>query len=193
MGPRDSDRDLLRRYRRGDQDAFAGLVDRYGARLWNYLRRRAGAPEADDLLQEVFLRVVKESRKLARRRSIEAWLFTVARNLVLDRGKTVRNWRSLDGMDIAGAGPGDGPLARSWPEGALEASLLSERVERAIAALPDHEKEVFLLRHHSDLSFREIAALLGVPVNTALSRMHRALSRLRKVLEPAYLSLYKEV
>lgn len=181
--PVDSDPDLLRQYRGGDPTAFELLVDRYAQRLRSYLLRQADAQEVDDLLQEVFLRLVRNSRKLARRETIEGWLFSVARNLTLDRRRAARRWRPLTIEDSelelrrGGAGALD-------PEDALESKLLGERVEEAVASLPEHEREIFLLRHYSKLSFREIAALLGIPVNTALSRMHRGIERLRRALTP---------
>lgn len=181
--PVDSDPDLLGQHRSGDPTAFALLVDRYAPRLRSYLVRQAGAQEVDDLLQEVFLRLVRNSRKLARRETIEGWLFSVARNLTLDRRRAARRWRPVT-LEDSELDLRSGGAAALVPEDALESKLLGERVEHAVASLPGHEREVFLLRHCSRLSFREIAALLGIPVNTALSRMHRAVERLRKALSP---------
>lgn len=121
--PVDSDPDLLGQYRSGDPTAFELLADRYAPRLRGYLVRQAGAQEVDDLLQEVFLRLVKNSRKLPRREAIESWLFKVARNPTLDRRRAARRWRpvTIEDSELDLRSGGSAALA---PDDELESKLI---------------------------------------------------------------------
>ena len=187
MAPEDSE--LIRRHLAGDGAAFSTLVERYQVRLWNYLLRWIGdRGEAEDLIQEVFLRFLRRQRSLLDHPSIEGWLFRVARNLVVD----LRKRESLKRRFLASRAESQcvvsetGPFGRSEPEARTEKRWFRQQVEKLVRELPESEREVFLLRHHSALPFKEIAKILDVPLNTALGRMHRAMRRLRESLGSTY-------
>lgn len=161
--------DFIRRLKSGDPDAFAILVNDYGDRLRRFSARMAGPEHAEDIVQEVFLRVYRSIRSFDPSGSLASWIFTIANNLCVDQ---VRKR------------PPATRSRRSEPDPSAEAEGRETRqaLLRAVAALPEPQKRVFLLREEAGLSFREIADLVGCPLGTALGRMHTAMGALRKAL-----------
>lgn len=187
MEPAGLDR-LLRRARKRDPEALRQLVDLYTARVFGLLYRLTGSREtAEDLLQETFLRLVRTIAEYRHEARFEAWLFRIAGNLARDharrvkrRGRPVR----LGGGTREGA-RGAAELAdTSQPEPGRELlrKEASERLSACLHELAEMDREIILLRHFSELSFREIAEVLEIPLGTALARAHRALKRLRAAL-----------
>ena len=177
-------------YQNGDVDAFAELVARHEKPLWNYLRRFARDPEtAEDLLQETFMRAIRGAPGWKPTAKFTTWLYTIGRNVSLDhaRGAVHRRAISLDGTgsreresapDLHERLPA---RAASGESGALTREL-AEALERAIAQLPEPQREVFVMREVLDLPFAEIASAVGVSEATVKSRMRYALERLRDEL-----------
>ena len=185
--------DLIRLAQARDPDAFDELVDRFGPQLFGFLYRLSGSrTEAEDMLQELFLRVVKRIDRYRHEGQFEAWLFRIATNLARDRlrrlqrtpesvpiddaDQELQNGRAVD-LAVTGVASGDPGQAAALRE-------QSDRLNLAIKRLPDDEREVVMLRHFSHLSFAEIAAAMGTPVGTALARAHRGLAKLRAMLQP---------
>lgn len=172
--------DLLRRARRRDPDALSRLVEMYSERVFGLLYRLSGSREAaEDLLQDTFLRVVRAIEEYEHSGRFESWLFRIAANLARDRARRQGRPRvaSVEEVDVdAGrsASAGDDPVER------VADGDERRRLEAALARLPELDREMIVLRHYSELPFREIADLLGVPLGTALARAHRALARLRR-------------
>lgn len=183
----DEDLMLAQDYRdTGNPDAIDKLVSKYGKSLLGYLRAATRNPhDAEEIFQDVWLRAM---RKIAffKGGSFKAWLTTIARNCVIDRARRARPTASLNReIDEEGTQVVD-LMADSEavkPEAGLVSAERSARIREAVGALPDAQREVFLLRVEQDLSFAEIASMLGIPLNTALGRMHYAVTRLRKELE----------
>ena len=173
----------------GDQDAFRILVERHQERVFGYLMGMVRDRDlANDLFQETFLRVVSAMQK--RRGSYTqqgrwlGWVLRIARNATLDHLRSRKKWLDVDADDEEGASfwdrlPDDAPAA----DEALHHGAVSDRLEACIADLPPEQREVLLLRQETDLTFREIAELTGVSINTALGRMRYALLNLRKMLD----------
>ena len=167
-----------------EPEELAAWLDRYKGPLHSFLRRMAGESAADDLFQEVFVKALGAAGTYEDRQRPAAWLFTIARRLALDHLRSARPEVSLDqespeGFPLAETLPGADPR----PEAELEAFEERARVLAAIDRLPLEQREVFLMREQAGLSFKEIAQALGVPLNTALGRMHYAVTKLRKDLE----------
>ncbi|MBN8613119.1 MAG: RNA polymerase sigma factor [Deltaproteobacteria bacterium] len=193
MDPRDavSDEELLRRFNQGDDTAFEVLVRRFERPLYNFiLRSTRDAEQAAELLQEVFLRVVQRSNEFQGQSKVGTWLYTIARNLCIDTSRKMafRRHRSLD-APMGGGEDGEGqalmdkvasPIAGS--DRNVIAQDLSVRITAAVEALPDEQREVFLMREVQNLPFKDIAEVLGVPENTVKSRMRYALERLQRAL-----------
>ena len=161
--------DLIPGLRAGNPDAYDKLVAEYGDRLRRFAARMAGPDVADDIVQEVFLRVFRSIRSFDPAGSFAAWIFAIANNLCIDHLRKRPPERRQQGRTLE-------------PSAMAEDREVRESLRRAVASLPDPQKRVFLLREEAGLTFREIAELLDCPLNTALGRMHTAMASLRKAL-----------
>src|SRR5271170_1285302 len=176
--------------RRGDLDALSTLLTRYQNRLYRYLLRMVRQPaEAEDLFQQTWLRVAEKIQHYDPRRSFEAWLFTLARNLAIDHLRRVRP-ESLD-EPIGDAAAGETAATRlpSHERPAIEGILQRERSQRlgvVLETLPVVQREVLTLRFEEEMKIEEIAEVLGAPLSTVKTRLRRALERLRVILETSY-------
>lgn len=166
-----SDEVLTRAVREGDMEAFDVLYARYEVRLFAYVRRFvADRPRAEDVFQEVFMVVLRDRTFDPTRGRFAPWLFTVARNHCrMEQRKGSRESRALDA------------LPRSV-EAAEPAYLEADQVRRAMDALPDAQRQLLLLKQVAELTYREIAAVLGVAEGTIKSRLHTATSAFRAQL-----------
>lgn len=176
--------------RRGDLDALSTLLARYQNRLYRYLLRLVREPAtAEDLFQQTWLRVAEKIRRYDSRRSFEAWLFAVARNLAIDHLRRVRP-ESLD-EPAPGSPSGDARVAslQSPEPPALEGILARERTTRlatALADLPMIYREVLTLRFEEEMKLEEIADVLEMPLSTVKTRLRRGLEGFRQGLQSRY-------
>lgn len=159
-----------------DPAAFRALIGRHQARVFGFLVNLAGRDAADDLFQETWLRVLRAAPRYEGRGLAGPWLIRIARGVALNH--LARRAPRFAGEEEAERLPDAAPT----PHGAFEAGELSARVRAALTRLPAEQREVFLLRELGGLSFKEVAAELGVPLGTALSRMDAALKKLRMYL-----------
>jgi RNA polymerase sigma-70 factor, ECF subfamily len=189
-----TDEALMAAYRDGNVQAFSELMSRHERALWNFVRRFVSdGATAEDLLQEVFLRVVRSADEWQPTAKFSTWIYTIARNLCTDHARrmTHRKAASLDGPVLSdGQGEGSGPRridrvvgADRGGEAALQNREIAERIEGALAALPVEQREVFLMRELQDMPFADIAEAVGASVPTVKSRMRYALERLRVALD----------
>ncbi len=178
------DAELIRAYQNGEAEAFAALVRKYERPLFTFLLRLVGNRQsAEDLFQDTFLRVLRALPKYQEDGHFSGWLFGIANNLAVDLLRRTRVRRSYffnddealtAAIDYHGAADAE-----------VERAEIMRLVEAALQQLPEKQRQVFLLRQHGDLSFKEIAELLGEPLNTVLSHMHYAVTKLRKLLRCA--------
>ncbi len=179
----------------GDPAAYDVLVEQYGGRVFGFLFRLTGSRhDAEDLMQDVFLRVVRTLARYDHDGRFEAWIFRIAANLVRDRvrraKRTPRTFDLGDGGDFGVASAGaDGWAGLGGAAESVDAPLVRgeevAELNQALDRLPLGEREVILLRHFSQMSFKEIAELMGTPLGTALARAHRGLARLRALMTDA--------
>ena len=170
------DEDLILRCS-SEPGAFRELVERYKRSLYSFLTHMTGPQAADDLFQEVFVRVLRHAGKYEARGKPSSWLFKIANNLALDHLAKERRRRADPLEEELQERRGEpGPLAT------LEREEVRHRVRSAVARLPADQRQVFLLREYAEMSFKEIADALNVPIGTALSRMNYALKKLRDSL-----------
>ncbi len=172
---------------RGDQQAFRTLVERHQERIFGYLMGMVHDRDlANDLFQETFYRVLaamqRQRGSYDRQGRWLAWVMRIARNTALDHLRSRKKWQDVEaGSDEEGTS-----FWERLPDEALPADDRLHRLEQqawldeAIRRLPPEQREVLLLRHETDLTFREIAELTGVSINTALGRMRYALLNLRR-------------
>jgi RNA polymerase sigma-70 factor (ECF subfamily) len=180
---------LMMRFRDGDVRAFEFLLSRHQKPIYEFILRSVGPYNtalAEDLAQETFLRVVKQAKSYEQRAKFTTWLYTLARNLCIDNSRRMvhRKTRSLDQPDDEG----QTLLERTADKGpAVDRKVIGQqlqtRLQQAIDSLPEDQREVFLMREQADLSFKEIAEVIGISENTVKSRMRYALEKLRAQLE----------
>ncbi|MDD4101703.1 MAG: sigma-70 family RNA polymerase sigma factor [Kiritimatiellae bacterium] len=178
------DAELLEAFNRGDANALDILVARYRQSLFSWLMGMTGnRADAEDLFQEIWLRVIKNADRF-NNVSFKAWMWKIAKNLLIDFRRKRRPDVSLDAVADEDAVPLVDRLVAPDvdPASQIEMDDMTRRVMQAVATLPEMQREVFLMRTQGALSFSEIAAALGVPLNTALGRMHDAMNKLKKLL-----------
>jgi RNA polymerase sigma-70 factor, ECF subfamily len=187
----EADEVLLQAYRAGDVRAFERLVARHEKPVWNFIRRFvADAATAEDLLQEVFLRVVKSADEWRGAAKFSTWLYTIARNLTVDQARRAvhRKAASLDAERSIGSSESTTTLHDRIASTDRRADELASdretkrRIDEAVAALPPDQREVFLMREVMEMPFAEIAAAVGASEPTVKSRMRYALEKLRAAL-----------
>jgi len=188
-----SDLELVEAYRHGDVGALDRLVARHQDALFGYILNMTGnRTEADDVFQDVWLRAMRSVGSY-QDRNFGGWLMRIARNLVIDRHRRRKPALSLDQEDSDGRNLAQTLAAPDTPPaGALADRDLGDRIAAAVASLPVEQKDVFVMRVKAGLSFKEIARIQKVSINTALARMQYALSKLRPLLRSEYAELGAE-
>lgn len=168
------------------------VVKRERSRLLNFIRRRVPDPgDAEDVLQEVFYRLVEANRLLMPIEHITGWLFQVARNRITDlfRKKQPANFSELATADESGEELQFEDLLPSrdaGPEAEYVRKRLLEELRRSLAELPKEQRDVFVAHEFEGRSFKELAAESGLSVNTLLARKRYAVLHLRERLQRAY-------
>ncbi len=187
------DETLMFMYAEGTAEAFAVLLSRHERGVYNFiLRSTHNAALSEDLTQEVFLRVVRSAPKYKKSARFTTWLYTIARNICIDRSRRASRRKEVSLNRAIGTDDDEGgkTFLDNLNDERAEAGNVSlvreqfrDRLKVALEALPEEQREVFLLREVSGLKFREIADIVGVPENTIKSRMRYALETLRGYME----------
>ena len=189
-----SDEELMAAYAAGSFEAFEELFERNRRSVFTFLLHHVGERElAEDLMQDVFLRVVRARERYTVGSRFRPWLFTIVRNAVTDshRRRAVRRVVVLEGDLETGAEEGEherGPetkaqgSAAEQPASLAAAADLRLAIEAAVARLPEEQREVFLLRERGELDFESIARVTGQGLATVKSRMRYAMAALRRSL-----------
>jgi len=187
MGRDQADEALMVQFQQGDARAFEILLTRHQRPVFNFILRSVRSrATAEELMQEAFLRVIKGAAKYKQQAKFTTWLYTIARNLCVDHSRRMKH-RRTQSLDQPLGEDGGTMLDRVADDqiGSDRKAVskeLSGRMQEAIAALSDEQREVFLLREFQHLPFKEIAEVVGVPENTVKSRMRYALEKLRDAL-----------
>ena len=172
------DHDLFRKVKSGDMVAFSQLVDRYRDRLMNVIGRMLSSrEEAEDIVQETFLRVYQHRESFDFEHCFSTWLYTIALNLARNELRKRKKYKFFDIFD----------LQNKELETAVDPKIpsnLGPVLQNAIDSLPDKYKTAFLLRDIEEMPYDEIARILSVPLGTVKSRVNRARSILRVKLKP---------
>jgi RNA polymerase sigma-70 factor (ECF subfamily) len=185
-----TDEELMLAYAAGDRSAFEALFARHRRVLYTFLLHQTGDLQAaEDLFQEVFLRVIRARASFRDGGGpFKGWLLTIARNAIIDahRRAAVRSDVNLPATQDPQRGRAEERIADERvsgnPHEASERTRLRRRIEEALARLPEEQREVFLLRERVGMDFAGIAEVTGCKVATAKSRMRYALEGLRRQL-----------
>lgn len=177
-----ADDDLVQMYGEGDSDAFDALFDRHHAAVYNFARMMLGrADGADDVLQDVFLAVARAARAYQPRGRFRAWLLRLTRNHCLNRLQSERLRRRVlaeGSLDIAEA-----PSGEPSPPEQLDRDERLARLRVLIAELPERQREAIVLYAFEQMSYQEIGDVLGMPINTVKTLIHRARAALARRFE----------
>jgi RNA polymerase sigma-70 factor, ECF subfamily len=173
----------LARARQGDSEAFRALVERHSRRAFQLAFRMTGSEQdAEDIVQESFLRAYRQLGRFEARANFSTWLHRIVANCAVDvmrskQGRQARLNEPLDETVAIAAGQPD-------PERLAESAEVKHRVQEALATLSPLERAAFALRHHEGRSIDEISRTLGLGTSAAKHAVFRAVRKLRVALDP---------
>jgi len=186
----DPDAALMLRVKQGDRAAFAALVEKYQQPVMNFIYRTLrDETEAEDLAQNVFLQVYKSAYRYKRSAKFSTWLFTIARNLCLNEIRR-RSRHPAESLDATHPESEDQPLRQFEDKGnplpgeSLLQQELIEKIEQALAELPENQRTALLLCRQDELSYEEIAEVLDCSLSATKSLIHRGRETLKQKLKP---------
>jgi len=187
----DPDAQLMLQVKEGDDGAFEELVARYQNRVLTVLYNALGQrEEAEDLTQEVFLRVYRARHGYKPTAKFSTWVFTITNNLALNarRSRRLRRSVTIDASESGplGARPEEQLVTETAPSasGQMQATEVAELVRQAVAKLNERQRMAVLLNKFEDLGYAEIAGIMGMTESAVKSLLSRARTNLREMLEP---------
>ena len=183
------DKKLIQQYLKGDEESLEILIKKYLKQIYNFVYKNIGdTAAAEDVTQEIFVKVWKNIRKFNRKKSFKPWIFQIAKNTSIDflrKKKTIPFSRFENEK-------GQNALVESIvakPLNLIENFSDRKTLATAMQYLTDKEQKIINLRHADGMSFKEIADITDVSINTALGRMRYALINLRKIMEENKINL----
>lgn len=188
--PLDLDAALMLRVKRGDRAAFTELVEKYKQPVMNFIfRTLRDETESEDLAQNVFLQVYKSRDRYERTAKFSTWLFTIARNLCLNEIRR-RTRHPAESLEEAHTEHEDLPQRQyedtkvALPTETALHGELEKKIEEALAELPENQRTAILLCRQDELSYEEIAEILGCSLSATKSLIHRGRETLKEKLKP---------
>ena len=181
----EADEALMLRYRDGDSAAFEALYRRHRGPLLRYLvRQLRDRATAEEAFQDVWANLIRARQRYEVRAKFTTWLYRMARNRSIDLLRCAQRSILVPANDDAGDPVATAPApAASEPDRSLETQRKLETLKQLIEALPDEQREAFLLREEGGLGIEEIAQITGVGNETAKSRLRYAVAKLRRALD----------
>ncbi len=186
------DYELIQRFIKGEESCFEQLIHRHKNKVFAYISLYIRDQAlAEDLFQDTFMKVIQsvKSGKYQDNGKFISWVMRIAHNLIIDHFRRMKQMNTVSNDDY------DSDLfnSKKLSEATIEDSMIKKQIQkdirRMISELPDDQKEVVVLRHYAGLSFKEIAEITDVSINTALGRMRYALINMRKTMEEKKISL----
>lgn len=187
-----NDQTLVQAYIKGDQSAIEVLINRHRSKVYTYILLTIKNQQlAEDLFQETFIKVIKSLRsgKYRDNGRFLSWVIRIAHNLIIDHFRKEKQMNSVSNDDSEVDLFNCKKMSDSNIEELIVSNQIKAEIRTLINELPDDQREVVLLRHYGNLSFKEIADQTDVSINTALGRMRYALINLRKLIKEKDLNL----
>ena len=187
-----SDYELIKRFIKGEQSCFEQLIHRHKNKVFAYISLYIRDQAlAEDLFQDTFLKVIQSVRagKYYDNGKFISWVMRIAHNLIIDHFRRAKQMNTVSNDDYESDLFNNKKLADETVEDDMIKKQILKDVRNMISHLPDDQREVVILRHYAGLSFKEIADLTEVSINTALGRMRYALINLRKIMVDNKISL----
>ncbi len=182
-----SDKELISNYIQGDQNSFEVLIQRHQNRIYAYILMITKNRElADDIFQDTFIKVIKTMKagSYNEEGKFLQWVMRIAHNLIIDHFRKSNRMPVIDNSKNENFSIFDTLIIK---EKSIEEQMITDQihkdVRKIIEYLPDEQREVLYMRHFAEMSFKDIAEVTNVSINTALGRMRYALINLRKLIE----------
>lgn len=188
MNP-DPDAKLMLRFQAGEENAFRRLFDKYSRTIVNYCYRFCGEAElAEELAQEVFLKVYRAAGSYSPEAKFSTWIFRIATNTCLNEKRKIRYRTRMESIDASVETEGGTVAKEIEDQGArietmIEKQEMDEIIQRAITRLPEKQKAALLLRINHGFSYREISEQLNKSENGIKTLIHRGRNQLKNVLQ----------
>jgi RNA polymerase sigma-70 factor (ECF subfamily) len=177
-----SDEDLMLRYAGGDPGAFQQLYERHRGGLYRYFLRQNNRSVAEELFQDVWMRVIKSRKRYRPEAAFKTWLYTLAHNRLVD------HWRREGARPVEQSAADDdcpemsAPDTNPGPSRLVDLRDCIEQLLQLVSGLPDVQRQTFLLRHEAGMSLAQIARAMSTGTETAKSRLRYAMDRLRAAI-----------
>lgn len=187
-----TDEELVILYAGGNNSAFDVLLNRYKSSIYSYIFFIVHNNElTDDLFQETFVKVIMTIKqgRYTETGKFKAWITRIAHNLIIDYYRQEKNENTISNDEMEVDLLNDIKLCDSTIEDQLVKYQVLEDIRKLLKSLPENQREVLEMRFYQDLSFKEIADLTGVSINTALGRMRYAILNLRRLAEEYHIEL----
>jgi RNA polymerase sigma factor (sigma-70 family) len=187
-----SDYELIQRFIKGEQSCFEQLIHRHKNKVYAYISLYIRDHAlAEDLFQDTFMKVIQSVKagKYYDNGKFLSWVMRIAHNLIIDHFRRVKQMNTVSNDDYESDIFNSKKLADATVEDDMIKRQIQKDVRKMISLLPEDQREVVVLRHYAGLSFKEIAEITNVSINTALGRMRYALINMRKLMEEKKISL----
>ena len=187
-----TDYELIKRFMNGSQPSIEELITRYKTKVYTYILLMVKNQQlAEDLFQETFIKVIQSLKrhKYKDNGKFVSWIIRIAHNLVIDHFRKEKQINTCSNEDFEADLFNSSKFSAKNIEQLIVQNQIIKDVRKLIDELPDDQREVVMLRHYGQLSFKEIAEQTDVSINTALGRMRYALINMRKMIDEKKLSL----
>ena len=192
MNKTSSDYELIQQFVRGEQSCFEEIIRRHKNKVFAYISLYIRDQAlVEDIFQDTFLKVIQsvKSGKYYDNGKFLSWVMRIAHNLIIDHFRRIKQMNTTSNDDYES----DIFNSKKFSDANIEDTLIKRQIQKdvrtLIGQLPDDQKEVVILRHYAGLSFKEIAEITNVSINTALGRMRYALINMRKIMEEKQITL----
>jgi len=187
-----SDYELIQRFINGEQSCFEHIIKRHKNKVFAYISLYIRDQAlAEDIFQDTFMKVIQsvKSGKYQDNGKFISWVMRIAHNLIIDHFRRIKQMNTISNDEYESDLFNSRKLADSTIEDDIIKRQIQKDIRNMISHLPDDQREVVILRHYAGLSFKEIAEITDVSINTALGRMRYALINMRKIMEEKKISL----